>query len=44
MNNCIAVDFEIEAITDNLNIYSKGYKNFRKLYESTKNLMKEMDD
>ncbi len=42
--NFIAVDYEIEAKTDNLNIYSKGYKNFRKLYESTKDLMKEMDN
>lgn len=44
INNWNAVDYEIEAKTDNLNIYSKGYKNFRKLYESTKDLMKEMDN
>ena len=44
INNWNAIDYEIEAKTDNHDIYSKGYKNFRKLYESTKNLMKEMDD
>ena len=44
LNNWNGVDYEIEAKNDNNNIYSKGYKNFRKLYENTKNLMKEMDD
>ena len=44
INNWNGIDYEIEAKNDNNNIYSKGYKNFRKLYENTKNLMKEMDD
>jgi len=44
INNWNAVDYEIEAKTNDQDIYSKGYKNFRKLYESTKDLMKEMDD
>ena len=44
INNWNGIDYEIEAKNNNNNIYSKGYKNFRKLYENTKNLMKEMDD
>jgi len=44
INNWNGIDYEIEAKNDNNIIYSKGYKNFRKLYENTKNLMKEMDD
>ena len=33
-----------EIIAKNIETYNKGYKYFRKLYENTKNLMKEMDE
>ena len=44
INTWNAVDREIIAQSENLDIYNKGYKYFRKLYESTKDLMKEMDE
>jgi len=42
INHWNEIDCEIEAKKNP--IYLKGYKHFRKLYESTKDLMKEMDD
>lgn len=44
INTWNAVDYKIIAQSENLDIYNKGYKYFRKLYESTKDLMKEMDE
>ena len=42
INKWNVVDSEIHANENK--IYIKGYKNFRTLYERTKDLMKEMDD
>ena len=44
INNWNPVDYEILAQGENLDIYNRGYNNFRKLYNNTKDLMKEMDD
>ena len=32
------------ATNNSKDVYDKGYKFFRKLYENTKDIMKEMDD
>ncbi|MDC1296537.1 FGGY-family carbohydrate kinase [Alphaproteobacteria bacterium] len=42
INEWNKIDFEIKAKKNN--IYDKGYKYFRKLYENTKDLMREMDE
>lgn len=41
INKWNPIEYEIESSSNP--IYIKGYKNFRKLYENTKDLMKEMD-
>ena len=42
IDNWNPIDYQIKSSQNPL--YIKGYKNFRKLYENTKDLMKEMDD
>ena len=42
INKWNPVDYEIIFSEENNQIYQKGYNNFRRLYESTKDLMKDM--
>jgi xylulokinase len=44
INKWNPVDHEILATNNSKDVYDKGYKFFRKLYENTKDIMKEMDD
>ena len=41
--NDLKLEYEIIADTKNKEIYNKGYKLFRDLYENTKDLMKRID-
>ena len=44
INQWNPVDHEIKSNNSSQEIYNKGYKYFRKLYENTKGIMKEMDN
>ena len=43
INKWNELEYEIIADTKNKEIYNKGYKLFRDLYENTKDLMKRID-
>ena len=38
------VEYEIKANLENKDVYNKGYEVFRELYESTKHLMKKLNN
>ena len=43
INKWNPIDHEIKVHNKSKEVYNKGYKYFRKLYENTKDIMKEMD-